>query len=112
MAITEMILRYLAVFILQFFFNISKVLEIKYTYEKKIPQLLTNTIWINLLSLGSIYFSLASMFKGDWLIIIVYIAGGVFGKWFAMTHLEKYKYKIFTFLRIDFIIRNNDKIQS
>ena len=33
-----------------------------------------------------------------------------FLRWFGA--LDQYKYKIFTFLRIDFIIRNNDKIQS
>mgnify|MGYP003654080723 CR=1 FL=1 len=85
---------YLLVFAFQFFFNIFKTLEIKYTYEHKVNALLLNSIWINLVSLGSTYFSLERLIAGEWSILIVYIGGSVVGKWVAMTKVEMYKKRI------------------
>ena len=85
---------YLLVFAFQFFFNIFKTLEIKYTYEHKVNALLLNSIWINLVSLGSTYFSLERLIAGEWSILIVYIGGSVIGKWVAMTKVEMYKKRI------------------
>ena len=82
---------YTLVFVFQFFFNIFKTLEIKYTYEHKVNALLLNSIWINLVSLGSTYFSLERLIAGEWSILIVYIGGSVVGKWVAMTKVEMYK---------------------
>ena len=76
---------YLLVFILQVFFNVFKTMEIKYTYENKVKQL------------GSIYFSLERMFAKDWIVIIVYISGSVFGKWWAMTHFVNYENRFYEF---------------
>ena len=53
--------------------------------------LLLNSIWINLVSLGSTYFSLERLIAGEWSILIVYIGGSVVGKWVAMTKVEMYK---------------------
>jgi hypothetical protein len=89
---------YILVFVFQFFFNIFKTLEIKYTYEHKVKALLFNSVWINLLSLGTTYLSLERLFKGDWLVIVVYIAGSVVGKWVAMTKVEDYRKKVYDFL--------------
>ena len=85
---------YTLVFVFQFFFNIFKTLEIKYTYEHKVNALLLNSIWINLVSLGSTYFSLERLIAGEWSILIVYIGGSVVGKWVAMTKVEMYKKRI------------------
>ena len=85
---------YLLVFAFQFFFNIFKTLEIKYTYDHKVNALLLNSIWINLVSLGSTYFSLERLIAGEWSILIVYIGGSVIGKWVAMTKVEMYKKRI------------------
>ena len=85
---------YTLVFVFQFFFNIFKTLEIKYTYEHKVNALLLNSIWINLVSLGSTYFSLERLIAGEWYILIVYIGGSVVGKWVAMTKVEMYKKRI------------------
>ena len=85
---------YTLVFVFQFFFNIFKTLEIKYTYEHKVNALLLNSIWINLVSLGSTYFSLERLIAGEWSILIVYIGGSVVGKWVAMTMVEMYKKRI------------------
>ena len=85
---------YTLVFVFQFFFNIFKTLEIKYTYEHKVNALLLNSIWINLVSLGSTYFSLERLIAGEWSILIVYIGGSVIGKWVAMTKVEMYKKRI------------------
>ena len=82
---------YTLVFVFQFFFNIFKTLEIKYTYEHKVNALLLNSIWINLVSLGSTYFSLERLIAGEWSILIVYIGGSVVGKWVAMTKVEMYQ---------------------
>lgn len=85
---------HISVFILQFFFNIFKTLEIKYTYEHKVNALLLNSIWINLVSLGSTYFALDGLLAGQWLVVVFYIAGSIVGKWFAMTKITIYKRKI------------------
>jgi ABC-type enterochelin transport system permease subunit len=85
---------YFLVFAFQFFFNIFKTLEIKYTYEHKVNALLINSVWINVVSLGSTYFALDRLLAGEWSVIIFYIGGSILGKWFAMTRVERYKRKI------------------
>ena len=85
---------YFLVFAFQFFFNIFKTLEIKYTYEHKVNALLVNSVWINVVSLGSTYFALDRLLAGQWSIIIFYIGGSIVGKWFAMTKVNTYKRKI------------------
>ena len=72
-------------------------MEIKYTYENKVNELMLNSIWINLVSLGSVYFAIDNLFKGNWSVIIVYIMGSVAGKWVAMKHFENYRQKIYRF---------------
>ena len=75
-------------------------MEIKYTYENKINPLIINSIWINLVALGSTYFSLERLFANDWSVIVVYIAGSLTGKWFAMTHFENYRNKMYKILKL------------
>ena len=89
---------YVLVFLFQVLFNVFKTMEIKYTYENKVRQLVFNSVWINLVSLGSVYFSLERLFARDWAVIIVYISGSVFGKWWAMTHFINYENKFYEFL--------------
>jgi hypothetical protein len=86
---------YILVFLFQVLFNIFKTLEIKYTYEHRVKELMINSVWINLVSLGSVYFAIDSLFKGNWSVIIVYIAGSVVGKWVAMTKIIDYREKIY-----------------
>ena len=86
---------YLIVLFFQISFNIFKVLEIKYTFENKINSLMLNSVWINLVSLASVYFSLDRLFEGDWWVIPFYISGSVIGKWVAMTQFENQRFKIF-----------------
>ena len=90
---------YFFVFIFQFIYNISKVLEIKYTYENKVKHLILNSIFINLLSLASFYYSIDLLLKGDLLIIVFFIVGAAVGKWFALTHFENYRAKILNLLK-------------
>jgi hypothetical protein len=71
------------------------VLEIKYTYENKLNALMLNSVWINLVSLASVYFSLDRLFEGDWLVIPFYIGGSVVGKWIAMTQTENIRHNIY-----------------
>jgi hypothetical protein len=54
---------YLLVFLSQTLFNIFKVLEIKLTYENKTNALMVNSIFINLVSLTSTYFSIENRSK-------------------------------------------------
>lgn len=75
-------------------FNIFKVMEIKFTYENKIKSLLVNSVWINLMALGSTYYSLDGLFRGDYIGILFYIIGSIAGKWFAMVHYEAIKDKL------------------
>jgi hypothetical protein len=86
---------YLLVLVFQIMFNIFKVLEIKYTYENKLSLLLYNSIYINLIALASVYWSLDLLFEGDWWVIPFYVSGSVIGKWIAMRHVENIRYKIF-----------------
>ena len=80
-------------------FNIFKVLEIKFTYENQLNRLLINSVWINLVSLASVYFSLDSLLKGDMWILPFYIGGSVLGKWIAMTQMDNLESKLFVFFR-------------
>lgn len=89
---------YLIVFFFQVFFNIFKVLEIKYTYENQIRQLLINSVWINLVSLASVYFSIDRLFDGDLWVVPFYILGSVLGKWVAMKNFENIRGNIFRFI--------------
>lgn len=85
---------YFLVFLFQVLFNIFKTMEIKYTYEQKVKALLYNSVWINLVSLASTYFSIQRLFAGDWLVVIVYIVGSILGKWMAMTHFDNLERRI------------------
>ena len=85
---------YFLVFLFQVLFNIFKTMEIRYTYEQKVKALLYNSVWINLVSLASTYFSIQRLFAGDWLVVIVYIVGSILGKWMAMTHFDNIRQKI------------------
>lgn len=89
------IVAYLIIFIFQLLFNIFKVLEIKYTYENKLVPLLLNSVWINLLSIGSVYYSLEGLLSGDVFVIVFYVGGSVCGKWLAMKKVDNIRGKIF-----------------
>lgn len=86
---------YLLVFAFNFAFNIFKTLEIKYTYKHQVKPLLYNSIYINLVSLASTYYSLERLFQRDYAVIIFFIGGSVAGKWFAMTQVEAFQKRIF-----------------
>jgi hypothetical protein len=74
----------LIVFFCQTLFNIFKVLEIKYTYQNQVGKLLLNSVWINVVSLASVYFSIETLMKGEFWIVIFYISGSIIGKWIGM----------------------------
>ena len=86
---------YLLVLAFQILFNIFKVLEIKYTYENRLRILLIKSVYINLISLASVYWSLDLLFAGDWWVIPFYIGGSVLGKWIAMTQIENIRHNIY-----------------
>lgn len=91
-------LNYLIIFVFQFLFNIFKTFEIKFTFEDKLVPLLMNSIWINLISLASVFYSIEGLLSGDLMIIPFYILGSVVGKWFAMKKMENIRGKIFQIL--------------
>ena len=84
-----MIIDYILIFIFQIVFNVFKTLEIKYTYEDKLKELLINSIWINLTSLCTAYYSLENLFNNNYAVIPVYIAGSIIGKWLSMRGFDK-----------------------
>ena len=90
-------MNYIAILTFQIMFNIFKVLEIKFTYENQLNRLLVNSVWINLVSLASVYFSLDSLLKGDMWVLPFYIGGSVLGKWIAMTQMDNLESKLFVF---------------
>lgn len=73
------------VFFFQLLFNIFKVLEIRYTFEKQVRKLMLNSVYINLVSLGSTFFSIDQLLRGNLLVIVFYIAGSVIGKYVGMN---------------------------
>jgi hypothetical protein len=83
-----MIIDYILIFVFQIVFNIFKTLEIKYTYEDKLKELLFNSIWINLTSLCTAYYSLDNLFNKNYFVIPVYIAGSIIGKWLSMRGFD------------------------
>lgn len=85
---------YFLVFIFQVAFNILKVQEIKYSYEKLTRKLIINSLLINTLTILSLYFSMNLMLGGDWLIIIVFIIGGAIGKWVATMNFTSHRSEI------------------
>lgn len=84
-----MIIEYFLIFIFQIVFNIFKTLEIRYTYENKLKELLINSVWINLTSLCVAYYSLDNLFEHNYFVIPVYIAGSIIGKWLSMKGFDK-----------------------
>jgi len=92
-------INYFAILIFQIMFNIFKVLEIKFTYENQLTRLMLNSVWINLVSLASVYYSLDSLLKGDMWVLPFYIGGSVLGKWIAMTQMENLESKLFFFFK-------------
>jgi hypothetical protein len=75
----------LLIFTAQVLFNIFKVLEIRYTLQHNVPRLLFNSVWINLVALASTFFSIDGLLKGNFVIILFYIAGSVVGKYIGMN---------------------------
>jgi len=92
-------MNYIAILTFQIMFNIFKVLEIKFTYENQLSRLLLNSVWINLVSLASVYYSLDSLLKGDMWVLPFYIGGSVLGKWIAMTQMDNLESKLFIFFK-------------
>jgi len=92
-------INYFAILTFQIMFNIFKVLEIKFTYENQLTRLMLNSVWINLVSLASVYFSLDSLLKGDMWVLPFYIGGSVLGKWIAMTQMDNLESKLFFFFK-------------
>ena len=84
-----MIIDYILIFIFQIVFNVFNTLEIKYTDEDKLKELLINSIWINLTSLCTAYYSLENLFNHNYAVIPVYIAGSIIGKWLSMRGFDK-----------------------
>jgi len=72
------------VVVAQTLYNIFKVLEIKYTYQNKVGALLLNSVWINLVVLACTYYTIDDLLKGNFTIVIFYIAGSVLGKYLGM----------------------------
>ena len=90
---------YIAILIFQVLFNVFKTMEIKFTYENQLTRLMLNSVWINLVSLASVYFSLDSLLKGDMWVLPFYIGGSVLGKWIAMTQMDNPESKLFMFFK-------------
>jgi hypothetical protein len=91
---------YVLIFFFQVLFNVFKTMEIKYTYENRLKDLLLNSVWINLVSLAGMYFSLQPLlFEKDYLVLPFYIGGSVLGKWVAMTQMDNQESKLFIFFR-------------
>ena len=85
------IVTYVLVFVTLFAFNILKTLEIRYTYQNKLKPILLNSIGINIVSLLSNYWSINSLLKGDYFVMVIYVGGSLIGKYVAMTYFNNTK---------------------
>ena len=77
-------LTWLLVFFAQVFFNILKVLEIRYTYEKNTNKLLFNSIWMAIASLAATFIAIDELAKGNLEVFPVYVLGNLVGKYIGM----------------------------
>jgi hypothetical protein len=68
----------------QVFFNILKVLEIRYTYEKNTSKLLFNSIWMAAASLAATFIAVDELAKGNLEIFPAYLMGSLVGKYIGM----------------------------
>lgn len=76
---------YLLIFLSQVAFNVLKVLEIRFTYENNVGRLILNSVFINLVALLSVYYSIELLLeKRDYLVILFYISGSVLGKYLGL----------------------------
>jgi len=80
---------YLLIFLLQVFFNILKVLEIRHAVHGKVKESLINSVLISSMTLASSYFSLDELFSGNWIVILFFVGGSVVGKWLTLSFLTK-----------------------
>ena len=89
------------VFISQVLINILRVLEIKYTFQHNVPKLLLNTFWINMVWLVSTFMSIDALFKGNFLVVVMFLAGSVLGKYVGMNiEIGKKRKKGFNILEL------------
>jgi len=75
---------WLLVFSAQVFFNILKVLEIRYTYEKNTSKLLINSVWMAGAALAATYLAVDELAKGNISVFPVYVLGNLVGKYIGM----------------------------
>ena len=75
---------WLLVFCAQVFFNILKVLEIRYTYEKNTSKLLFNSVWMAIASLAATFIAIDELTKGNLAVFPVYVIGNLVGKYIGM----------------------------
>ena len=75
---------WLLVFGAQVFFNILKVLEIRYTYEKNTSKVLFNSIWMAVASLAATFIAIDELAKGNLEVFPVYVLGNLAGKYIGM----------------------------
>ena len=80
---------YILIFLLQAFFNILKVLEIRHAVHGKVKESLINSVLISSMTLASSYFSLDELFSGNWIVILFFVGGSVVGKWLTLSFLTK-----------------------
>ena len=89
-------LSYFLVFVLQVLFTTFKVFEIKYAYENKLKPILITGAILSVLTVLSTYLSVDLLFKGDWFVIIIYVAGGLLGKYIAYKfNANEYRFKLY-----------------
>lgn len=88
---------YLIVGVLQVFFSILKVFEIKWSYENKVIPLTILTLVLQLVWLLSTAIGVREVIAGDWTMGIVYAVCGGIGKIMAITLFQgnKYRKKVF-----------------
>ena len=77
-------LTWLLVFGAQVFFNILKVLEIRYTYEKNTSKLLINSVWMAGAALAATYLAVDELAKGNISVFPVYVLGNLVGQYIGM----------------------------
>lgn len=79
---------YTVILLSQILFNVFDVLKIRFTYENRVTPLLITTVFINIVTLSSVFYSVGGLLEGDYLIIPFYIGGSVIGKYLGMKYRD------------------------
>lgn len=83
--------RLIAIFVLQYLFQLVRVVGLVFNVEGKMYETLLVTFVLQTLWLFSTYLGIVSIMHGDWLAVIVYMIAGLVGSFQGIKIIQKRK---------------------